>query len=195
MTPLSIIQQATAGGVNLALSAAGILKARGSEGAVNLWLAAIKEHKPAIIETLKQLAQPAEDVEEAYNQAEPLPCNDIHDGRRYCGECINLHDRGVCIAAFPGGTISANRGYRPSPGALIRCAGFKQNNIQYRPEGRPPEKTAAKFCATCAHAARPGLGNLHCGGREDLPLAYGKWHPLHKLPADNGINCEKWEEA
>lgn len=53
MNPESIITQAMADGVTLALSATGSIKATGSRAAVNRWLAAIREHKAGIVEVLK----------------------------------------------------------------------------------------------------------------------------------------------
>ncbi len=42
-------------------------------------------------------------------------------------------------------------------------------------------------CQTCDHYARRFN---YCGGpREDLPPAYGKFHPLKKLPQDKGQSC------
>ncbi|MGB8884882.1 MAG: hypothetical protein WCC44_13520 [Azonexus sp.] len=47
-------------------------------------------------------------------------------------------------------------------------------------------------CITCAHFARPGLSDGYCGGRDDLPRAYGENHPLRKLPSDQGATCKEW---
>ncbi|MBM4230762.1 MAG: hypothetical protein FJ184_08430 [Gammaproteobacteria bacterium] len=53
MTPATIIREAQADGVRLALSPAGTIKATGNGAAVDRWLAAIREHKAEIIEALK----------------------------------------------------------------------------------------------------------------------------------------------
>lgn len=53
MTPATIIQQATADGVNLALSGAGTIKAAGSSDAVNRWLPVIREHKAELLAELQ----------------------------------------------------------------------------------------------------------------------------------------------
>lgn len=42
------------------------------------------------------------------------------------------------------------------------------------------------------HFARPGLSDGLCGGRPDLPFAYGPGHPLRKLAADLGADCHAW---
>jgi len=62
-------------------------------------------------------------------------------------------------------------------------------------EGHPaPHKEACESsCKTCAHLCRPGLSDGLCGGgRDDLPPAFTKEHPLRRLPADGGKNCPAW---
>jgi hypothetical protein len=49
-------------------------------------------------------------------------------------------------------------------------------------------------CRHCRHIRRPGLSDGHCGGRDDLPPAYGEHHPLRRLPDDMGATCEQFEE-
>jgi hypothetical protein len=53
MNPAAIIREAKADGVRLAFSPAGTIKVTGDRGAVNGWLAAIRESKAEIIEALK----------------------------------------------------------------------------------------------------------------------------------------------
>jgi len=53
MTSATIIREAQAEGVRLALSPAGTIKATGDGAAVNRWLAVIREHKAEIVEALK----------------------------------------------------------------------------------------------------------------------------------------------
>ena len=48
----------------------------------------------------------------------------------------------------------------------------------------------AKACRDCQHFS--SLGGGYCGGRDDLPLAYGANHPLRRLPADRGTSCDSW---
>lgn len=150
---------------------------------------------PAAAEQVRRDYQGASVAPVPEHQAEALPRNDPHDDRRYCEECLNLSG-GVCTIAHPGGLVSANRGYRPNPEMLIRCEGFRQSAIRCRQAERPPEPEPAKSCETCAHAARPGLRNLHCGGdRPDLPPAYGPGHPLRKIPGDGGASCGRWQST
>ena len=56
MTPAAIIKQATADGVNLALTPTGTIKATGDGTAVNRWLPVIREHKPGILAALQNAA-------------------------------------------------------------------------------------------------------------------------------------------
>ena len=51
----------------------------------------------------------------------------------------------------------------------------------------------AKVCPDCRHFARPGMSSGYCGGRDDLPRAYGENHPLRRLPADRGASCDHWQ--
>lgn len=53
MTPATIIRDAQANGVRLALSGSGTIKAIGDRDIVNMWLAVIREHKAGIIDVLK----------------------------------------------------------------------------------------------------------------------------------------------
>lgn len=111
MNPATIIIQATADGVSLALSATGSIKATGKAVAVNRWLSLIREHKVDIISELQAAAIDA----------------------------------------------------------------------------------AVTACVECQYFARPGKSEGYCGGRDDLPLAYGANHPLRRLPADGGASCHQWK--
>ncbi len=53
MTPATIIQQAQADGVMLALSPTGSIKAVGNGEAVNRWLPVIRQHKAELLEELR----------------------------------------------------------------------------------------------------------------------------------------------
>jgi hypothetical protein len=55
-----------------------------------------------------------------------------------------------------------------------------------------PTGTILRCCQTCQHMSKPGLSAGHCGGRDDLPPAYGQGHPLRKLPPDAGADCKEW---
>lgn len=55
-----------------------------------------------------------------------------------------------------------------------------------------PFEGTVKACRCCQHYARPGKSEGYCGGRDDLPLAYGVNHPLRRLPADRGASCSRW---
>jgi hypothetical protein len=76
MNLAAIIREATAGGVNLALTSAGTLKATGEAEAVNRWLPTIRQHKPGILAALRAAA----------NKSNP----------RDCHECTHVTRRGGC---------------------------------------------------------------------------------------------------
>ena len=138
MTPATIIREAQADGVRLALSPAGTIKATGNGAAVHRWLNVIREHKAGILAALKvgggdTAAEPfdREAFEELAGIAEfdgGLSREDAErlawqeDDRRRCGQCLNLRGE-VCPIAKPGGLVSANRGYRPV-NLPMRCAGY-----------------------------------------------------------------------
>lgn len=68
MTPAAIINQTSADGVILSLSASGTLKANGDQKQVDKWLSVIRDHKPALIALLsstpaKRTANPDETEE------------------------------------------------------------------------------------------------------------------------------------
>lgn len=55
------------------------------------------------------------------------------------------------------------------------------------------ETAPAHLCRTCRHRTTPGRADPgYCDQRADLPKAYGVHHPLHRLPADGGIDCPIW---
>lgn len=56
-----------------------------------------------------------------------------------------------------------------------------------------PVVGTVRACQCCQHFARPGKSEGYCGGRDDLPLAYGVNHPLRRLPADRGASCNEWK--
>jgi len=55
-----------------------------------------------------------------------------------------------------------------------------------------PVVGTVKACPDCQHFARPGKSDGYCGGRKDLPRAYGAGHPLRRLPTDNGESCTEY---
>ena len=81
--------------------------------------------------------------------------------------------------------------------ALPTCEAFEERAAIMEFDAglsRPEAEEAAALdvgCVTCAHFARPGLSAGYCGGRDDLPRAYGENHPLRKLPSDRGAACKE----
>lgn len=60
-------------------------------------------------------------------------------------------------------------------------------------ESAPYQSRANGLCKTCVHLARPGKSDGYCGGRSDLPPAYGPLHPLRRLPASALFDCSTYE--
>ena len=76
----------------------------------------------------------------------------------------------------------------------------KRNSLSFSPPGGggakgqfAPHFEARQSCLTCAYLCRPGLSDGHCGGRDDLPPAYGPGHPRRQLPPDGGASCSAWK--
>ena len=88
MTPATIIQQAAADGVNLALSPAGTIKATGEQATVNRWLSLIRANKAALLAALAYTPEHAH----AHGPAEhPEPDTVPSPGRvAGCMRCRNL---------------------------------------------------------------------------------------------------------
>jgi hypothetical protein len=147
MSPATIIIQATADGVRLALSATGTIKATGEAAVVNRWLPLIREHKVDIISELQAAANDA-------------------------------------VQIWP--DLPVDRNNQPDmPGKLL--ASFQADS--------DVDRSIVTACPDCQHFARPGKSDGYCGGRDDLPLAYGENHPLRRLPADRGASCDQWQAS
>lgn len=99
------------------------------ETTIRAWLALIEETEPATIAEVIGQCQRGADARDYFTgrAVAELPKPDpFPDDRRTCSQCLNL--RGwVCTIAKPGGLVSANRGYRPAPDMLQRCAGYLPN--------------------------------------------------------------------
>ena len=101
------------------------------ETAIRAWLALIEETDPATIaEVIGQCQRDAEARDYFTGRAAAeLPKPDpFPDDRRTCSHCLNLRGRD-CTIAKPerGALVVANRGYRPAPDTLQRCAGYLPN--------------------------------------------------------------------
>jgi len=104
MTPAAIIKQASADGVNLALSPAGTIKATGEGAAVNRWIPILREHKPEIVAALQEAANapdvfdfnppgdPANDDEALQERAGNMTCKAIDDLREFFVERAGIFE-------------------------------------------------------------------------------------------------------
>ncbi|MBP5996725.1 MAG: hypothetical protein KA535_02140 [Azonexus sp.] len=102
--------------------------AASEETAIRAWLALIEETDPATIAEVIGQCQRDADARDyfARRAAAELPKPDpFGDDRRTCSLCLNLRGR-ACTVAKPerGALVVANRGYRPDPARLLRCAGY-----------------------------------------------------------------------
>jgi hypothetical protein len=75
------------------------------------------------------------------DEAEAIAWNE--NDRRRCVHCLNLAENGICLAASPGGPVSARRGYQPNPAILQRCAGYRP--VQDDPDRRPGRERWPEF--------------------------------------------------
>ncbi len=73
MTPATIIQQAKADGVRLALSPTGTLKAVGNGEAVNRWLPVIRQYKAGLLDELRKTCEEREILDWLERIGEPDP--------------------------------------------------------------------------------------------------------------------------
>jgi hypothetical protein len=101
------------------------------ETAIRAWLALIEETDPATIAEVIGQCQRDADARDYFTgrAAAELPKPDpFPDDRRTCSHCLNLRGRD-CTIAKPerGALVVANRGYRPAPDTLQRCAGYLPN--------------------------------------------------------------------
>lgn len=138
MTPEAIIERARQEGVSMTLTSHSNLTVRGRTETVNCWIPTIQAHKAEIVAILKDSGN--EPWEGNYKTSEhraascefdgSLPRKEVEaiawteDDRRRCAHCLNRLPNGICKVATPGGLVSANRGYRPDPEVLQRCAGY-----------------------------------------------------------------------
>ncbi|RYF47360.1 MAG: hypothetical protein EOO38_12335 [Cytophagaceae bacterium] len=95
------------------------------ETAIRAWLAHIEETDPATITAV--LDKCLTDVDERkvllqWAKEVPRP-SAVDDDRRRCDQCVNLTERGLCLAARRG-EINATRVHKPVRDLLQRCIGY-----------------------------------------------------------------------
>lgn len=102
------------------------------ETAIRAWLALIEETDPATIAEVIGQCQRDADARDYFTgrAAAELPKPDpFPDDRRTCRKCSNFTYGGICSVAYPGGPVSAIRGYRPVADLLQRCDAFIERTI------------------------------------------------------------------
>lgn len=82
----------------------------------------------------------------------------------------------------------------PETGVFMKPVNYRQALAMY-PQAIaavPFTITVEASCETCQNRTRPGgyPSPFLCGGRADLPPAYGDGHPLRQLPENGGTDCE-----
>ncbi|MCX7167869.1 MAG: hypothetical protein NTV11_16560 [Rhodocyclales bacterium] len=144
MAAADILDALRADGLFVELDGAGIAL-DGPDDAVARWLPVIRDHKAVLVAALAgaidaAMIEPQPAAEKApradsatletakvgADDTAELPKPDLlPDDRRTCSQCANLRQR-ACAIARPehGALVVANRGFRPGPARLLRCAGF-----------------------------------------------------------------------
>ncbi|NMM29168.1 MAG: hypothetical protein HHJ12_18305 [Glaciimonas sp.] len=106
------------------------------ETAIRAWLAHIEETDLAIIaDVLDKCRADLNEREILLRWAEEVPRPvAIDDDRRRCDQCVNLTERGLCLAARRG-EINATRIHEPVRDLLQRCVGYmpKATGTDQRP--------------------------------------------------------------
>lgn len=106
MTPATIISEAQADGVSLALSPTGTIRATGEGAAVNRWLPAIREHKAGIVEALKVGADGTAATSWGWRVTYPEDHpGDRHYGRAFDCYIVPLQTLAEVQAIHPGAKI------------------------------------------------------------------------------------------
>lgn len=121
--------------------------------------------------------------------AEPIPCRPQRAATKAEAEEIAA----LIHAVFPGDN-DVDRGEAQAAGLVDPVGALLCYRTIAKDRGiaiAAPVVGFVKACQDCQHFS--GLGGGYCGGRDDLPLAYGANHPLRQLPADRGVFCDRWQ--
>jgi len=179
MTPATIIERAADDGVIITLTPAGTVKTTGTKDAVARWVPTLRANRGAIVAALTK----ASNDPPAVSPADASPVWLIHCPDR---QPVEVH-------FWPPATLAeALTGYPTAINAEPMQAPPAPDAGRWR---AGPAALPARSCRTCRHLKRPGLSDGHCGGRDDLPAAYGPGHPLRRLPDDGGAGCTAWEPS
>ena len=166
MTPFEIILTVRSDGITLTVADAGEIKVAGKAELVNRWVPVIREHKAAIVQALSS----------ATEVVNPMLPREERAIRRWLAH-IEEHDPELIAYA-----IERCRTDRESREYFLR------RSAEVPPVVAPVTRIAAS-CAQCVHRGGRHDTYFGCMGREDLPLLYGRGHPLRQLPDDGGSSC------
>jgi hypothetical protein len=123
---LAVSSSVTASNVSFGSAHTGTMTAI-EENRILAWLAAIGETDAAaiayVVDGCRASVKERQGFLRLADTALP-PVVRRNDERRTCRQCANLTPRGLCLAAH-GGAISGGLNYRPMPGLLMRCKGYR----------------------------------------------------------------------
>jgi hypothetical protein len=109
--------------------------------------------------------------------------------------CLTYQSKPAWIGACTPDTADTSQIIKAGDVAAAPIADMPAKPLSsFQPETAVDLSSPAKACPDCRHFARPGKSDGYCGGRDDLPLAYGANHPLRRLPANRGASCSRWLE-
>ena len=174
MSPASIICQAQADGVRLALTAAGSIKASGDGAAIERWLAVLRSSKAELVELLRRQAEPAPPAQ---------PTRAIEDTATVSAWWL-LHyaDRDpVQMVSCPPATLAQVLKHRPDVLAAEPISEpHPEPALAAVPVGPKPVQPARQDCRTCLHklpygtCAKPVAAGLMVGGPDRFGI---RWPP------------------
>lgn len=204
MTPATIIREARADGVRLALSSAGTIKAIGDSAAVNRWLASLRAHRAGIIEALKAGAGDAVTCSLwLMHFADRNPAAVIFAPAVDHAGALSAYSAAIAAEPMPEPPAA------PVPADLTAKFDACERAGLYDEADRAAlpamlaldaqatrgliEATHSRLgqCRRCRHFRRPGASDGYCTERADLPHAYGF---MQRLPSDEGTRCAAFDE-
>lgn len=196
-------------GVEVRLGTEGNLRLRAAPGVLTPQLKqAIVEAKPRLLEELRRLRQEPVNLVNMVNfdshclsagSASSTASGKVHPASN--PQNVNAQERlsaplGSALSSKIQATVLAWLDHiGETDGATITevlAACFRDADVRDYFMVRAAD-AVRRQCANCRHSRQPGGVARYCGaGRSDLPLAYGKGHPLRQLPEDGGASCEQW---
>jgi hypothetical protein len=173
-------------GVILTLSPTGEIRAKGNATTIKNRLPDIRENKTEIVAALQvkswgwKVTFPDRPPVEVYYSPEAS----FERVRRDCPDATTIKPYEPPVV-----------GPTPDPEAFEeRAAILEYDGGMSREEAERMAvlNAGAVLCFACDHLRQPGCSDGYCSAderKDDLPLAYGRGHPLRQLPDDLGESC------